>query len=100
MAVHLAVACDVYGSVFLWCLFFPRSVLDELLNLIESVSRTSRQCYILNFMHLSKVVLKKKIFEYFSMYFFFVRTQDPLAGGCLGHWDLHLNNLGKGLLGK
>ena len=30
--------------------------------------RTNRQCYIPNFKHLSKVVLKKKIFEYFSMY--------------------------------
>ena len=32
--------------------------------------RTTRQCYILNFKHLSQVVLKKKIFEYFAMYFY------------------------------
>ena len=35
---HLAVACGVYGDVFLCCPFFPRGVLDEILNLIESVS--------------------------------------------------------------
>ena len=34
----LAVACDVYHGVFLCCSFFPRGVLDEILNLIESVS--------------------------------------------------------------
>ena len=33
IAVHLAVACGVYDDVF-----FPRDVLDEILNLIESVS--------------------------------------------------------------
>ena len=33
IAVYLAVACGVYGDVF-----FPRGVLDEILNLIESVS--------------------------------------------------------------
>ena len=38
IAVHLAVACDVYDCVFLCCPFFPRDVLDEILNLIESVS--------------------------------------------------------------
>ena len=37
IAVHLAVACDVYDGVF-FVLFFPRGVLDEILNLIESVS--------------------------------------------------------------
>ena len=31
--------------------------------------KTTRQSYIPNFKHLSQVVLKKKIFEYFSMYF-------------------------------
>ena len=31
-------ACDVYDGVLLCCLFFPRGVLDEILNLIESVS--------------------------------------------------------------
>ena len=30
----MAVACGVYGDVF-----FPRGVLDEILNLIESVSK-------------------------------------------------------------
>ena len=32
MAVHLAVAGDVYDGVFLWS-FFPRDVLDEILDL-------------------------------------------------------------------
>ena len=38
IAVHLAVACDVYDGVFFVLSFFPRGVLDEILNLIESVS--------------------------------------------------------------
>ena len=38
ISVHLAVACDVYDGVFLCCSFFPRGVLDEILNLNESVS--------------------------------------------------------------
>ena len=38
IAVHLAVACDVYDGVFLCCPFPPRDVLDEILSLIESVS--------------------------------------------------------------
>ena len=38
IAVHLAVACDVYDGVFFVLSFFPRGVLGEILNLIESVS--------------------------------------------------------------
>ena len=38
IAVHLAVACDVYDGVFLCCPFSPRDVLDEILNLNESES--------------------------------------------------------------
>ena len=34
----MVVACDVYGDVLLCCPFFPRGVLDEILNLIGSVS--------------------------------------------------------------
>ena len=34
----IAVAGDVFGGVFLCSLFFPRDVLDEILDLIESVS--------------------------------------------------------------
>ena len=33
-AVHLAVACNVHVGVFLCCPFFPRDVLDEILNII------------------------------------------------------------------
>ena len=36
--MDLAVACDVYDGVFFVLSFFPRGVLDEILNLIESVS--------------------------------------------------------------
>ena len=34
----LSLACDVYDGVFFVLSFFPRGVLDEILNLIESVS--------------------------------------------------------------
>ena len=45
------------------------------------------------------MVLKKKSFEYFSMYFFGLNL-GPLAWGHLGPWDLHLNKLGRGPLGN
>ena len=35
LAVHLAVTCDVYDGIFFVLSFFPRDVLDEILNLIE-----------------------------------------------------------------
>ena len=38
IAVHLAVACDVYDGVFLCCSCSHGGVFDEILNLIESVS--------------------------------------------------------------
>ena len=38
IADHLAVAGGVYDSVYLCCPFFPRDVLDEILDLIASVS--------------------------------------------------------------
>ena len=38
IAIHVAVADGVYGGVFLCCSFFPRDILDEILDLIESVS--------------------------------------------------------------
>ena len=38
IAVHLAVVGGVYDGVFLFCFFFPRDVLDKILDLIESVS--------------------------------------------------------------
>ena len=60
--------------------------------------RTTRQCYIPDFKHLSQVVLKKKIFEYFSMYFYGLNL-GPLASGHLRPWDLHLNKLCRGPLG-
>ena len=42
--------------------------------------RTTRQCYIPNFKHLSQVVLKKKIFEYFSMFFYGLNLGPPGKG--------------------
>ena len=38
VAVHLAVACDVFLYVSLCCPFFPRDVLDRIWDLIGSVS--------------------------------------------------------------
>ena len=38
IAVHLAVACGVCDGFFFVLSFFPRGVLGEILNLIESVS--------------------------------------------------------------
>ena len=38
IAVHLAVAGDVFDGVFFVLFFFPRDVLDEIWDLIESVS--------------------------------------------------------------
>ena len=38
IAVHLAAACDVFDGVFLCCPFSHEIILDEILNLIESVS--------------------------------------------------------------
>ena len=38
IAVHLAVACDVYDGLFLLLSLFPRTALDEILDLIESIS--------------------------------------------------------------
>ena len=51
IAVHLAVAGDVYDGVFLCCPFSPRDVLYEIWILTESVSEgfnayfeTGKQC--------------------------------------------------------
>ena len=49
IAVHLAVACDVYDGVFLCC-SFARGVLDEILNLIESVSEGFPSYFKLDFL--------------------------------------------------
>ena len=38
IAIHLAVACDVFLNVSLCCPFSPRDVLDEIWDLIRSVS--------------------------------------------------------------
>ena len=77
MTVYLAeLVMTLMASFCAVC--FPTRFLDEIWDLIESVSEgfstyswssTTRQCYIPNIKHLSTVVLKKKSFEYFSMYF-------------------------------
>ena len=56
MAVHLAVAGDVFDGVFLRWSFFPRDVLDENWDLIESVSEgiptfSKCHCQILQEIH-------------------------------------------------
>ena len=38
IAVHLAVACEVFDGVFFVLSLFPRDVLDKTMDLIESVS--------------------------------------------------------------
>ena len=51
------------------------------------------QFYIPKYKHLSKVVLKKKIFEYFSMYFYGLNL-GPQWRGHLESCGLDLNELG------
>ena len=48
----------------------------------QACLRSTRQCYILNFKHLSQEVLKK-IFEYFSMYFYGSNLGHPGIGAIL-----------------
>ena len=62
MAVHLAVAGDVFDGVFLCCPFFQRDVLDEIWDLIESVSEgfptyfgTSRSALIISLTYYWKI---------------------------------------------
>ena len=57
------------------------------------------QCYIPKFKHLNHVVLKQKIFQYFSMYVY-GSNLGPLARGHLEPSDLHLNKLVRGELGN
>ena len=49
------------------------------------------------FKHLSQVILRKKIFEYFSTYFY-AKPQDPLGRGHFESWVLCLNKLDLGPL--
>ena len=55
--------------------FFPLGVLDEIFNLIESVSEG---------------------FPSYSSMYFYGSNLDLLARGHLGPWDLHFNKLGRG----
>ena len=48
----------------------------------ETWLRTTRQCYIPNVKNLSQVVLKKKILEYFSMYFYGLNLSPHSVGPC------------------
>ena len=47
---------------------------------VQNWLRTTRQCYILNFKHASQEVLKEKLFEYFSLYFYDLNLGPPGAG--------------------
>ena len=40
MAVHMAVAGDVFGGVLFCAVLFPRAVLDEIWDIIESVPQS------------------------------------------------------------
>ena len=61
--------------------------------------RTTRRCFISNFKHPSQAVLKKKIFVYFSMYFYGLNLEPSGAGPS---WTLgpSFEQLDKGLLGN
>ena len=58
---------------------------------------STSQCYIPNFKHLSQVVLKKKILEYFFYVFMYFNGSKlgPPSRGQLGPWDLGLNKFGE-----
>ena len=49
IAVHLAVACDVFIDVSLCCSFSPRDVLDKIWDLIGSVSEVFPTYFFNNF---------------------------------------------------
>ena len=53
-----------------------------------------RHRYILHLKHLSQEILKEKIFEYFSMYFYASKS-DPPRSGSFGPLELHLKMLVK-----
>ena len=46
------------------------AILDPGTSFEQNWYRTTRQCFIPNFKHLSQVVLKKKIYKKISMYFY------------------------------
>ena len=57
------------------------------------------KCFISNLKHLSQVVLKKKISEYFSIYFYGLNLGPP-GRATLDPGTFDLNILGKGPLGN
>ena len=62
---------------------------------LNKISKEPLGNVILHFKHPSQEVLKKKDFEYFSMYFYGLNL-GPLARSQLGPWDHHFNKFGKG----
>ena len=67
IAVHLAVADDVFDGVFLCCSFSPRDVLDAIWNLTESVSEGPRT-YSLSLSGLKQwTEYIKNVFFFFSL---------------------------------
>ena len=61
IAVHLAVAGGVYGGVFFVLSLFSRDVLDEILDLIESVSESF---LTYSFVKASYILFKDKVFGF------------------------------------
>ena len=59
---------------------WPGAILDPGTYNWPNLVNTTRQCYIQNFKHLGQEILKKKIFEYFFMYFFDLNLNPPGAG--------------------
>ena len=66
MAVHLAVTGDVFDCDFLCCLFFPRDVLDEIWELIGSVSE-GFPTYSCNFIVILLLVILRRLFCFGSL---------------------------------
>ena len=54
IAVHLAAAGDVFDGIFLCCPFSPRDVLDEIWDLIESVSKGVFLPTLFNILYISQ----------------------------------------------
>ena len=76
-AVHLAVACDVYDDVFLCCPFFPRDVLDEILNLMESVSEDFS--FLLLDAHLGQLIPRGNLYPVGKFFILFLPYFDMAA---------------------
>ena len=68
-SLHLAVTDDVFDGVFLCC-FFPRDVLDEIWDWIESVSEgfPTQSCQHLNVANIFRVTAEESGILHVSIY--------------------------------